>query len=388
LARVINSLGVVFDLQDNPAKEAEALRLYEQALNLRKKLYEKKETTDPSIYIELSNNYRNLASVHQENGKYEEAMLFAKNAREIAEEAPIDENKNTALADSLNLIGLLNYFQGNYNVAEPLYQRAQLINKSARGADNPSVATNLHNLALLYFQQAKYKEAETHERAALGILRKAIFIDHDSVALSLTTLARIYGEVGKIRLAERYFEDGVDEMILAKGENGRRVGIIKHYQAELLLSQNQASRAEKIEEEVLAAFNKSLAPDHWYISRSESTLAGIKTQQKKYSEAESLYKKALPNLKVKLGPNHPEIATTLTGLAQLYITQGRNAEAEPLLKEALAIRERVEPNHPYLADVLETYSTLFQRTGREPQAKELSARAQGIRQNVRTAYEK
>jgi len=388
LARVINSLGSVIDSQDNPAKEAEALNLYQQALTLRTNIYDNNRSEiEPSFYTEFSNNYRYIGGVHQENGEYRKAMENAMQARDIANQAPVEKLRNASLADSLNLIALIDYFQGKYTDAEQLYKQAVLINEATRGPESPQLATNLHNLGLLYFQQAKYKEAEKSERAALEILRKATSIDHDSFALSYATLGRIYSEVGNTAAAEKNFQDAIDEMTLVKGENGRRVGIMKHYQAEFLLSQGKLQQAEKIEREVLSSFHQGFAPDHWYVSRSESTLAEILTAQGKYADAESLYTQALGNLKAKLGADHPEVATTQTGLAKLYIAEARYSDAEPLLKAALAIRERIEPNHPYTADVLEAYSTLLQRTGRETEAKEANARAQAIRQKVRAAYE-
>lgn len=387
LARVVNSLGALFNAQDTPAKEEEALSLYQQALALRKRIYESQGDTDlPSFYSELTSNYVGIGSVYQENGEYQKAMEFALQARDVANHSPIDSARNTALADSLNLLGLVNYFQGHYTEAEQFYKQAVLINKSTRGPESPQVATNLHNLALLYFQQGNYKEAEQNEKAALEIMRKATFIDHEGIALSLATLGRVYREVGDTEAAQKNFQEAIADMTLAKGENGRRVGIVKHYQAELLASEAKYKEAEKCERETLATYREGFAPDHWYVSRSESTLAGILVAQGKYADAESLYTKALGNLKVKLGADHGEVATTQTGLAKLYVTQARYSEAEPLLKAALAIRERLEPNHPYTADVLETYSTLLQRTGRESEAKETSSRAQAIRQKVRAAY--
>lgn len=402
LARANNYLALVYDEQDKPDKDIEAEMFYRQALQLRENIFQegrKTNTVAPTVYAELAISYRNLAGLYQELGRYDEAVELAKKAREISELIAASSADKRELALTLNQIATINYFQAKYDQAEPLYKEALRINKTEREPEPLAIATNLHNLGLLYFQLAKYKEAEELENESIQIKRKATtsaqaspasFIsNHDGLSVSLVTLARIYREQGNLPEAEDEYNEAVDEMIKARGKDGRRVAIMKNYQAEFYASEGQnVPLADKLEQEALAILKKGFQPDHWFVSRGLSTLAGIRAKQGKGDEAESLYKQALANLKVKLGADHPEVATTQTGLAQLYIAESRYSEAEPLLKEALAIRERIEPNHPYVADVLETYSTLLQRTGRETEAKEKSALAQAIRQKVRAANDK
>ena len=401
LARANSYLAIVYDEQDKPDKDIKAETFYRRALELREKIFaegRKTNTSGTTIY-ELAVSYRNLAGLYQELGRYDEALKLANKARELSELIAQSNNDKRDLALALNQIATINYFQAKYDQAEPLYQEALRINESEGELAPLDKATNQHNLGLLYFQLAKYKQAEQLEKESIQIKEKAsisaqaspssFISNHDSLSVSFVTLARIYRELGKISEAEEKYKQAVDEMITARTSEGRRVAIMKNYRAEFYAAEGQnLPLAEQLELEALAILKKGFEPDHWFVSRSLSTLAGIRAQQGKRDEAESLYKQALANLKVKLGADHPEVAATQTGLAKLYLAEERYPEAEPLLKEALAIRERIEPNHPYVADVLETYSTLLQRTGRETEAKEKSALAQAIRQKVRAAYEK
>jgi tetratricopeptide (TPR) repeat protein len=387
LARVINYLALVYDAQDRLDKELDAENVYLEALRLRENIFRETRPLEPTFYSELVTSYRNLAGLYQEFGRYAEAVELVKKAREVSGKATDSKSDNVILADTSNQLAVLYYFQGKYADAEQLLKDALLINKT-RAPEQPQVASNLHNLGLLYFQMAKYKEAEELEKEALSILWKATDVNHDGVALSLMTLARLNREIGNIPAAEKNYQQAVDEMIKARGKEGRRVAIMKHYQADFFLSKGDIPRAEKVEQEAIALLEKGYGPDHWYVSRSLGTLAAIRASQGKLAEAESLYKQALDNLKVKLGANHPEVIGRLTDLAKVYIAQTRYDEAEQLLKEALAVRERMEPNHPSLAAILENYSILLQRTGRETEAKEKSALAQAIRDKVRAAYEK
>jgi tetratricopeptide (TPR) repeat protein len=403
LARVTGYLGRVYDEQDKPDKDVEAEKLFLRAINLREKILEEGKKTNsvgPTFYGELASSYRNLAWLYQELGRYDDATVFAQKAREVSERiAAASDSDKGDLALTLNQLATIKYFQSNYAEAESLYKEVQRIYKSEHEPEPSQMATNLHNLGLLYFQLGRYKEAEQLEKQSIEIKRKAagsaqtsasnFSVNHDGLSVSLVTLARIYREKGDIAAAESTYREAVNEMIMARGKEGRRVAIMKNYQADFYADEGQnPALAEQLEEQALAILKKGFQPDHWFVSRSQSTLAGIWTKQEgKREAAESLYKQALANLKVKLGPNHPEVAATQTGLAKLYITEKRYTEAEPLLKEALAIRERIEPNHPYVADVLEAYSTLLQQTGRNTEATEISSRAKAIRQKVRAAYE-
>lgn len=399
-ARAMGYLGAVYDEQDRPDKDIEAETLYQQALELREKISQEANNSpaEKVPYTDLTINYRNIAGLYQELGRYDEAVKPLQKARQLSESKPGSNTDKLDLALTLNQLATVYYFQGKYEQAEPLYRQALAINKNEREPDSPFIASNLHNLGLVYFQLGKYKEAEQFEQESIQIKQKATtssqtlptsFVsNHDGLSVSFATLARIYREVGNIPAAEQNYKKAVDEMITARGVEGRRVAIMKNYQAEFYAEEGQnLSLAEQLEQEALSILHKGYQPDHWFVSRSLSTLARIRAKQGRREQAESLYTQALGNLKAKLGADHPEVATTQTGLAKLYIAEARYSDAEPLLKSALAIRERIEPNHPYTADVLEAYSNLLQRTGRETEAKEANARAQAIRQKVRAAYE-
>jgi tetratricopeptide (TPR) repeat protein len=58
-------------------------------------------------------------------------------------------------AESLNNLAILYFYQGKYEQAEPLYQRALAIYEQQLGALHPNTATSLNNLAALYNTQGK-----------------------------------------------------------------------------------------------------------------------------------------------------------------------------------------------------------------------------------------
>ncbi|AEP13144.1 tetratricopeptide repeat protein [Chloracidobacterium thermophilum] len=87
-------------------------------------------------------------------GKYDQALVVAKKALEVAEKSVGPEHPN--VAKSLNNLAYLYNAQGQYAQAEPLFRRALAIQEKALGPDHPDVATNLNNLAVLYKNQGQY----------------------------------------------------------------------------------------------------------------------------------------------------------------------------------------------------------------------------------------
>ncbi|NJN62825.1 MAG: tetratricopeptide repeat protein, partial [Coleofasciculaceae cyanobacterium RL_1_1] len=81
----------------------------------------------------------------------------------------------TTLVDALRVLtslAHLNYGQGLYFSAKPLYKSALDLSERQLGADHPDTATSLNNLATLYQSQGKYELAEPLFLRACSILIK------------------------------------------------------------------------------------------------------------------------------------------------------------------------------------------------------------------------
>jgi tetratricopeptide (TPR) repeat protein len=100
-------------------------------------------------------------------GKYDQAVVVAKKALELAEKSVGPNHPD--VATSLNNLAGIYRAQGQYAQAEPLYRRSLVIREKALGPDHPDVATSLRNLALLYRATQRTTEAEQLEERAAKI---------------------------------------------------------------------------------------------------------------------------------------------------------------------------------------------------------------------------
>jgi tetratricopeptide (TPR) repeat protein len=130
------------------------------------------------LFTEAASLLNRMGGYLRQRGEYEQAEPLYQRALALRERMLGPEHTDTAT--SLNDLAVLYYSQGKYEQAEPLYQRALAIDEKAYGSDHPDVATDLSNLAFLYKNQGKYEQAEPLYQRALAICERVLGSDHPS----------------------------------------------------------------------------------------------------------------------------------------------------------------------------------------------------------------
>ena len=142
-----------------------------------------------------------------------------------------------SVARDLNNLGLLYKALGDYDKAEPLYERALEIDEKVLGPDHPNVAIRLNNLGSLYNNLGDYDKAEPLYKRALEINEKALGPDHPSTVLCRNNLngfsqrhgLRTWTDITGKFSREAHFvslSDGVVEILLATGEK-KNINLLK-----------------------------------------------------------------------------------------------------------------------------------------------------------------
>ena len=168
-------------------------------------------TTSPAVHAQ-STEFKKLndevMSLHRQ-GKYDQAVVVAKQALKVAEDAGGPDHPD--VATSLNSLATLYYEQGQYANAEPLFERSLAIFEKTLGPDHPNVATILNNLAEMYKTQGKYALAEPLYKRAMKIRETTLGPDDLHVAESLNNLAGLYKHQGKYANAELLYKRTPDD---------------------------------------------------------------------------------------------------------------------------------------------------------------------------------
>ena len=207
-------------------------------------------------------NLNNLASLYQNQGKYDASESLYKRVLEITEKALGSAHPD--VASSLNNLASLYQNQGKYDASESLYKRVLEIREKALGSAHPDVASSLNNLASLYQAQGKYDASESLYKRALKIREKALGSAHPDVSTSMNNLALLYQHQGKYDASESLYK-----------------------------------RALEISE-------KALGFDHPSVASNLNNLASLYQDEQKYAEAASLYHRAIEIAEKSLGEEHPD----------------------------------------------------------------------------------
>ena len=182
--------------------------------------------------------------------------------RHVLALAPVIEKYGFDFPEATRLLNQAGcYFsdRGQYEEAEPLYERALAIREKALGAEHPDVANSLNNLASLYNNQRKYEKAEPLLVRALAIREKALGAEHPDVANSLYCLAWHYDQQKKYAQAEPLYQRALSNYEKAVGPEHPLVArLIGHY-ASSLRSMNKNIGAENLEARA-SAVHKRNAP--------------------------------------------------------------------------------------------------------------------------------
>ncbi len=277
----------------------------------------------------LATLYQRLGQVYKrrvDKGEYEDYRQEQERAIECFQRAIKLQrkfDKEVDLAESLNYLAELYYYQGRYEEAEPLYKEAVALDREILPANHPDLATDLNSLALLYKSQGRYEEAEPLYKEVVAIAREALPAMHPDLAVHLNNLAAWY------------------------------------------YSQGRYEEAEPLYLEAVAIDREALPANHPDFAAHLNNLAGLYQSQGRYTEAEPLFLEALAIHREALPANHPSLAIYLSNLAGLYFYQSRYAEAEPLYLEALEIYDRaLGPEHPNTIKVRENLERLRRATAR------------------------
>jgi tetratricopeptide (TPR) repeat protein len=257
------------------------------------------------------------------------------------------QQKEEALAYTLNKLALLYYSQGRYSEAEPLLLEALEMTKQLFIGDHLSISTSLNNLALLYDNQGRYSEAEPLHLEALEMTKRLFIGDNPSVATSLNNLAEFYRSQGRYSEAEPLLLEALEMRKRLFTGDHPDVATSLNNLALLYDNQERYTEAESLLLEALEMIKRLFTGDNPYVATSLNNLAFLYKSQGRYTEAEPLYLEALEMRKRLFTGDNPDVASSLNNLAGLYKNQGRYGEAEHLYLDALKMLELVSGvNHP------------------------------------------
>jgi CHAT domain-containing protein/tetratricopeptide (TPR) repeat protein len=340
-----------------------------------------------SASLEEAARLQKEADGHIDRQQYRDAADKTQRALEIRRQRLGEMHPDVAY--SVNRMGRVAYYQGDYSRAETLFGDALRIREGTLGPENVAVAESLSDLASIFLRRGDYVRPEPLYQRALAIYQKAA-ADQARDADLLESLIAVFNNLGLLyhrradyaRAETQYLQalaikertSGPDDPTVA--DTAANLGAVYYASAQYDKAVQTLKRALTIQE-------KHLAPNHASLATSSFNLAAVYFDQGDFASAEALFQRALTIDEQLLDARHPRLAVRVTGLAEVLRLKGEYAKAEPLYQRALTIREQaLGQAHPQVADSLIALSLLRQATGDTASALELLSRGASLREET------
>jgi len=189
---IADSLQAIAQTEDSLGHPDAALKGYSETLQLRKDIGDKAGTGDVE---------NDLAQFYDGHGQYDQALKMFKESLQI--QTDVGNETNQALA--LNNIGDIYRLQGDYQDAQTYFSQALALREKLNVPSD--IADTVHNLADISMKTAHFDQALTQYLRALDLRRNAG--DKRGAAIESSSLGILFGYQGRFGAAVSSEEDAL-----------------------------------------------------------------------------------------------------------------------------------------------------------------------------------
>jgi CHAT domain-containing protein/tetratricopeptide (TPR) repeat protein len=410
------SLHNLGDVRLERGEIATAASLHERGLAIRLKQL-------PANDAAIADSLDRLALAQMQRERWEDARQTLAKAQAIREAR--SEQSPLALARTLELVGWLNRYSGNYAAAARPAERALAIRRQ-RAPQHPDVVPLIELRGDLLYLRGDVSGAQKEWTDAHALAVKTLGSEHPMIASlqrRLALSAKGFGNLMESRqLLERSLEIAdrslapcnpelpavLNDLASAVDYDGEYAAARKIYRRALAIREsclgaahsltagvifNEANLAfrmgdfaesERLHTRAVRIWSAALGPDSDFVARGLDALASVAAARKQYARARGYSERALAIRKRTLGSDHPLVARTLGGLAARNVEQGRLDDALHQVEEAIAMYRRagVVEEPADLAFVLRLRAEIEARRGDFTAARATLADALTARERV------
>jgi len=277
---------------------------------------------------------------------------------------------------TINNLGILFLYRGNYNGANVLFRRALELRERILGPQHPSTLKILNNLGSLLCDKGDYEGAEALYRRALEEREKVLGADHPDTLSSVSNLANLLSAKGDYEGAEVLYRRALDCREKTLGSEHPDTLSSLNNIGNLLLTKGDYEAAEVLLHRALKGYEKALGSEHSSTLGSVNNLGHLLQTKVDYEGAEALYRRALAGREKALGAEHPDTLGSVNNLGHLLQTKGDYEGAEALLRRALNGQDKaLGAEHPRTLGSVNNLGLLLKTKGDYEGAEALYRRA-------------
>jgi CHAT domain-containing protein/Tfp pilus assembly protein PilF len=309
-----------------------------------------------------------IANVYMEAGQYAEGMAFAKNTSlRIKQELG---QSDTMYTRAIEREGIFHFYMGQFNLAQPLFEKAVTNRENSLGKDHPSVAAALSNLSLIYNYQGVPRKAIPLSIRAVAIDKAVYGEDSENYSYSINNLGVLYFSTEKYKKAADCFLTSlkIDKKLL--GEEHPDYLSALHNMAVVYNLLGDYTKSNSFFEKALHLRRKVLGDGHPNTLLSLTALGELQTRIGHYELALKYQIEAVNVTLQVLGDQHPHHANALNVLAVTYMNINNFEAAEKYTQKAMAIYEKKAiTEHTKYQLLLNNLAVIYMRTYRYRDAR-------------------
>jgi serine/threonine-protein kinase len=350
----------------------EAIRLLEEAMDLREGLLAEPDTALASLQAALAWEVR-------AGGDFPRAGELFTAAMET--QRTLLGPDHVAVAGSM--LGLASTFhdQGSFDEAEALF-RAALEGGGVRQAD-PVSAAALVNLAMIRRLREEYVEAEPLIRSGLEMRQALYDPDHPDVIEAMEQWGAELFSLGRLRESESVYVETLERSIRILGEAHPRTRSTREGLAGVDWTMGRYDLAVARTDSVIEAKILAHRGDHPGTVYSLVRSGDILVEARRPDEAEARYRQGLAMGERLGGTQGVYGALARTGLGKVALLRGNLAEADSLNAAALDLASsNLRETHRYIRDIRRARGDLLIEEGDPPRAAEILEAVAGAERGV------
>ena len=371
------------ELADQPAIQATlmdtmgtvytSLGLYDSAVPLVRKAYERRMQLWGALHAETASSLNHLGEVLTLKSDYVEAERRLRQA--LKSRQALFGPASLEVAETLSALAEVLGYQGEYAKGEPLIRESLNIRRKRHGPGaNADVAASIEALGLNYYERGEYETAVTLPARGRGHAAEAAPVRASRAGTGEDNLAFALMELGKPEEAEPLTRLALAMKRQLYGEDHPETALGLNNLAYVLESRKRYDDAEAAYRQALAINRKLLGQTHPVIATNLSNIAFVEYAKGETASATRTLRQSLEMSRTELGSDHPEVGGRAASLAYWRIEDGDYDEASALVEEALAIRRKaLGPQHPLVAGTITIKAFLLLSTGQYEEARQMAA---------------
>ncbi len=294
------------------------------------------EIQEPAVEAAIR---RTIGVTYTTLGHYETAERHVRRSLELLNSLPADEIEELDRATGEHSLGMVLLRQGAREESRRLLEAALQGYERTLGPDSAEVARTLNLLGVLQYEAGEFELALETDRRALEIAR-AVFGERDPrISRVLQGLGFHLHELRRDEEAREVLEENLEILDEAGEADTPRRAMTLIQLGRVYASLNRRDDAESVMRQVLRIQRKVYEGTHPILANALFEL-GSHLAYSNPAEAEPLVVEALAMRRELLG-DHRDTATALAELGGIRARAGALDEAEDLFRESLAMRERV-----------------------------------------------